>query len=151
MGMKVMAIYMVLLCGLVVGWVVVRRLRARRELAAKSIEPEALHELLKTNSKVLLFDVRRPLDVLAHPEIIPGAIRIEPQNAGELTAKYARDQEAVIYCTGSDDDTGRMVLGKVRALHLTRVKLLKGGLAAWKEAGYPVEAYTESFHLHTGT
>jgi rhodanese-related sulfurtransferase len=149
--MKVIVIYAALLCGLVVGWIVVRRLRARRELAEKSIEPEALHELLKTNSRVLLFDVRRPLDVLAHPEMIPGAIRVEPQNAGELTAKYSRDQEAVIYCTGDDDDTGHMVLGKVRALHFTRVKLLKGGLAAWKAAGYPVEAYTDSFHLHTGT
>jgi rhodanese-related sulfurtransferase len=149
--MKVIVIYAALLCGLVLGWAVVRRLRARRELAEKSIEPEALRELLRTNSRVLLFDVRRPLDVLAHPEMIPGAIRVEPQNAGELTAKYSRDQEAVIYCTGGDDDTGRMVLGKVRALHFTRVKLLKGGLAAWKAAGYPVEAYTESFHLHTGT
>jgi rhodanese-related sulfurtransferase len=149
--MKVMAIYAALLCALVLGWAVVRRLRARRELEEKSIEPEALHELLRTNSRVLLFDVRRPLDVLAHPEMIPGAIRVEPQNAGELTAKYSRDQEAVIYCTGGDDDTGHMVLGKVRALHFTRVKLLKGGLAAWKAAGYPVEAYTDSFHLHTGT
>ena len=105
----------------------------------------------RTNDKVLLFDVRRPLDLLAHPEMIPGAIRIEPQNAAELSAKYPRDQEAVIYCTGDDDDTGRMVLGKVRALHFTRVKLLKGGMAGWKAAGYPVEAYTESFHLHTGT
>jgi rhodanese-related sulfurtransferase len=149
--MKVIVIYAALLCGLVVGWMVVRRLRARRELAEKSIEPGALHELLKTDKKVLLFDVRRPLDVLAHPEMIPGARRIEPQNAAELSAKYPRDQEAVIYCTGADDDTGLMVLGKVRALHFTRVKLLKGGLAAWKEAGYPVEAYTEPFHLHTGT
>jgi rhodanese-related sulfurtransferase len=151
--MNVMTIYVAVFCGLVagVGGIAVRRQRAKRELAAKSIEPEALHELLKTNKQVLLFDVRRPLDVLAHPEMIPGAIRVEPQNAGELTAKYARDQEAVIYCTGSDDDTGHMVLGKVRALHLTRVKLLKGGLDAWKAAGYPVEAYTDSFHLHTGT
>jgi rhodanese-related sulfurtransferase len=149
--MKVMAIYGALLCGLVVGWIVVRRLWAKGELAAKSIEPEALHALLKTNKKVLLFDVRRPLDVLAHPETIPGSIRVEPEHAAELTAKYSRDQEAVIYCTGADDDTGHMVLGKVRALHFTRVKLLKGGLAAWKAAGYPVEAYTESFHLDTAS
>jgi rhodanese-related sulfurtransferase len=151
MGMNVIVIYAALFCGLIVGWVVVRRLRARRELAEKSIEPEALHELLKTNSKVLLFDVRRPLDVLAHPEIIPGAIRVEPEHAAELTVKYSRDQEAVIYCTGADDDTGHMVLGKVRALHFTRVKLLRGGLAAWKATGYPVEAYTESFHLDTAS
>jgi len=42
-----------------------------------------------------------------------------------------------------------LVLGKARALNFTRVKLLKGGLAAWKEKGYPVEPYLEPFQLDT--
>ena len=42
-----------------------------------------------------------------------------------------------------------MVLGKARALNFTRVKILKGGLAGWKEKGYPVEPYSESFSLDT--
>jgi 3-mercaptopyruvate sulfurtransferase SseA len=29
------------------------------------------------------------------------------------------------------------------------VKFLKGGLAAWKAKGYPVESYQEVFHLYT--
>ena len=148
--MNTIAIYVAVLCGLIFGWIMLRRLRGKRELEAESIEPEALHELLKTH-QVLLFDVRRPLDVLAHPEIIPGAIRVPPQDAAELSASYPRDQRAVIYCTGVDDDTGHMVLGKVHALHFTQVKLLKGGLTAWKAAGYPVETYTESFNLDTAT
>ncbi len=99
--------------------------------------------------KVLLFDVRQPLDVLAYPEIIPGALRIPPKDAAKLSASYSRDEEAVLYCTGADDNTGFMVLGKVRALNFTRVKLLKGCLHAWKEKGYPVEPYMESFQLNT--
>ena len=127
-----------------------RRLRATREIKAKSIEPEALYELLNTK-QILLYDVRQPLDFLAHPEIIPGAMRIPPKDIAEQTASFSRDQNSVIYCTGGDDETCQMILGKARALNFTRVKMLRGGLPAWKEKGYPVEAYTEAFHLDTVT
>jgi len=32
-------------------------------------------------------------------------------------------------------------------MHFFRVKFLKGGLAAWKAEGYPVEPYSEAFQL----
>jgi rhodanese-related sulfurtransferase len=148
--MKLMVIYGAALCILIFGWIIVKRLRAKREIEAKSIEPETLHALLNAK-QVLLYDVRQPLDFLAHPEIIPGAIRIAPKDIAEQTAKFSRDQNSVIYCTGGDDETSQMILGKARALNFTRVKMLKGGLAAWKAKGYPVENYTESFQLDTAT
>jgi 3-mercaptopyruvate sulfurtransferase SseA len=36
-------------------------------------------------------------------------------------------------------------------MHFMQVKFLKGGLAAWKAKGYPVERYEKSFHLDTRT
>jgi rhodanese-related sulfurtransferase len=148
--MAMAAIYIVVLGLLIFGWITTRRLRARRQIEANSIEPEALYAQLNAK-QVLLYDVRQPLDFLAHPEIIPGATRIAPKDIAEQTASFSRDQNSVIYCTGGDDDTSQMVLGKARALNFTRVKLLKGGLAAWKEKGYPVEPYTSSFHLDTAS
>ncbi len=133
-------------CVLVFVLIMGMRLRTKREIETKSIEPEALYELLSANH-VLLYDVRQPLDFLAYPEIIPGATRIAPKDIAKETASFSRDQNSVIYCTGGDYETMKMVLGKARALNFTRVKLLKGGLAAWKAKGYPVEAYTESFEL----
>ena len=147
--MSVTAIVVAVVCLLIMVFVL-RRVAAKREVMEKSIEPEALFKLLKAK-KVLLYDVRQPLDFLAHPEIIPGATRIAPKDIAEQTASFSRDQDSVIYCTGDDHDTSQMVLGKARALQFTRVKMLRGGLAAWKEKGYPVEAYTESFHLDTAT
>lgn len=147
--MNAMAMVVAVLCVLVVGFIV-RRVFVKRDVREKSIEPEALYELLKTK-QVMLYDVRQPLDFLAHPEIIPGATRIAPKDIAEETAAFSRDHNAVIYCTGGDHETSKMVLSKARALRFTRVKLLKGGLAAWKDKGYPVEAYTESFHLDTAT
>jgi rhodanese-related sulfurtransferase len=140
----------VLLCVLVLGWILIKRLRAKREVDEKSIEAEELHALLNANA-VLLYDVRQPLDFVAHPEIIPRAIRIAPKDIADRTASFSRDQESVIYCTGGDNETSRMVLGKARALNFTRVKILKGGLAAWKAKGYPVEEYTDSIQLDTAS
>jgi rhodanese-related sulfurtransferase len=148
--MNLIVICAVVVCVLVLGWIGLRRLRGRREIDAHSVEPEDLYALLKAK-QILLYDVRQPLDFLAHPEIIPGAMRIAPKDIAEQTASFSRDQNSVIYCTGVDDDTSKMVLGKARALNFTRVKMLKGGLAAWKAKGYPVEEYTEPFHLDTAT
>jgi rhodanese-related sulfurtransferase len=148
--MGVIAIWTAGLCVLIFGLIMMRRVRGKREIEAKSIEPEALYELLNAK-QVLLYDVRQPLDFLAHPEIIPGATRIAPKDIAEQTASFSRDQNSVIYCTGGDDETSSMVLGKARVLNFTRVRLLKGGLAAWKAKGYPVEAYSEPFHLDTAS
>jgi rhodanese-related sulfurtransferase len=148
--MNLIVVGAVTVCVLVPGWIGLRRLRGRREIDAHSVEPEDLYALLKAK-QILLYDVRQPLDFLAHPEIIPGAMRIAPKDIAEQTASFSRDQNSVIYCTGVDDDTSKMVLGKARALNFTRVKMLKGGLAAWKAKGYPVEEYTEPFRLDTAT
>ena len=43
-----------------------------------AISPEQLYSLLGSHQDVALFDVRQPLDLLAHSEIIPGARRIPP-------------------------------------------------------------------------
>lgn len=38
-----------------------------------------------------------------------------------------------------------MVLRRAFTLGLFRIRFLKGGLAAWKAKGYPIEAYKEVF------
>jgi rhodanese-related sulfurtransferase len=146
--MEVMVICAVGISVLIFGWIKFRQWQAKLEIATKSIEPDALYELLKSN-QVKLYDVRQPLDFLAHPEIIQGAIRIAPKDIAEQTVSFSRDQDSIIYFTGGDLDTSKMVLGKARALKFTRVKILKGGLEAWKAKGYPVEPFAESFHLDT--
>ena len=135
---------------LVFGLIRMRQLRKRRELEDFSIGPEELRELLKSN-KVTLYDVRQPLDFLAYPEVIPGAIRIAPKDLVEETAHLRRDHDSVIYCTCINDETSRMILGKARALKFTNVKLLKGGLTAWKAKGFPVDPYDKPFRLDTAS
>jgi rhodanese-related sulfurtransferase len=129
----------------------VKRARDRRELEQHSITPEALHALLASNREVLVFDVRLPLDLLADSDIIPGAKRIPPKDVQENPSLIPKEKDTIIYCTCPSDKTSRAILRKALALHFSRIKFLKGGLDGWKAKGYPVEPYTQSFHLDTGS
>jgi rhodanese-related sulfurtransferase len=126
-----------------------KRLRDQREMEQHSISAEELHALLASNQEVFLFDVRQPLDLLAYPEIIPKAQRIAPNEVLERPSLIPKEKETVVYCTCPSDKTSRTVLRRALALQFFRVKFLKGGLAAWKAKGYPVEPYQEVFHLYT--
>jgi rhodanese-related sulfurtransferase len=59
-----------------------------------------------------------------------------------------KEKDAVVYCTCPSDKTSRAVLRRAFTLGFFRIKFLKGGLAAWKAKGYPVEPYKEVFHLN---
>jgi len=102
---------------------------------------------LASDQEVLLFDVRQPLDLLAYPEMIPKAQRVAPDEVLARPTLIPKEKDAVVYCTCPSDKTSRMVLRRAFGLGLFRIKFLKGGLAAWKAKGYPVEPYTEVFHL----
>ena len=128
----------------------IKRARDRRELEQYSVTPEALHAMLASNRDVLVLDVRLPLDLLAKSEIIPGATRIAPHEVEENPALIPQEKDVVVYCTCPSEKTSRMILHKALALHFSRMKFLKGGLDGWKAKGYPVEPYTQSFHLETG-
>ena len=147
--MTLTAICLSVACLLIVVWIVIwsKRTTGQREMEQHSITPESLHTLLSANPTVLLFDVRQPLDLLAHTEIIPGAKRIPPKEVLENPLLIPKEQDSVVYCTCPSDKTSRAILHRAQTLHFLRIRFLKGGLEAWKAKGYPVEPYTESFHL----
>jgi rhodanese-related sulfurtransferase len=129
----------------------IKRARDRRQLEQYSITPEALHALLDTNQETLLFDVRLPLDLLVDSEIIPGAKRIAPAEITGNPSLIPQDKDTIVYCTCPSEKTSRAILRKALALNFSRVRFLQGGLDGWKAKGYPVEPYTQSFHLDTGS
>jgi len=141
----VLAIICIVGLSLIAIWI--KRKRARIEMEQHSISPEALRAILESNQHVLLYDVRQPLDLLADSEILPGATRISPREVLENPALIPKDNDVVVYCTCPGDETSRRVLHRARKMHISRIRLLKGGLAAWKAKGYPVVPYNATFHL----
>jgi rhodanese-related sulfurtransferase len=149
MSLITIIICLAVLCALIVIWI--KRQRDVHRVEQHSITPEALHTLLASNQEVLLFDVRQPLDLLADTEIIPGAKRIPPREILENPSLIPQDKDSVAYCTFPGDKSSRAITHRALALQFYRVKFLKGGLAAWKAKGYPVEPYQELFHLDNAT
>jgi rhodanese-related sulfurtransferase len=129
----------------------IKHVRDQRELERHSITPEALRALLAADREVLVFDVRLPLDLLADSDIIPGATRVAPKDIEANPLLIPKEKDTIVYCTCPSDKTSRTILRKALALNFSRVKFLRGGLDGWKAKGYPVEPYTRSFHLDTGS
>jgi rhodanese-related sulfurtransferase len=125
--------------------------RDRREIERHSIEPEDLFALMRSKPDVMLFDVRQPLDLLAEAEIIPGARRVPPKEIERVSVDVPKDRDLFVYCTCPSDKTSREMARRALALNFIKVKFLRGGLSAWKQRGYPVEPYRETFHLDTAT
>ena len=127
-----------------------RRREARRKLLAEhSIEVAELHRLLGQEGGPRVYDVRQPLDLLAHSEVIPGSTRISPKEVMADPGIIPRDVETVVYCTCPGDKTARQIVEKALGLGFVTIRILKGGLEAWKAGGFPVERYSTAFHLDT--
>jgi rhodanese-related sulfurtransferase len=153
-----MNLVLTIIAAIIWGWLAViwfRRAKTRREIEQLSITPEALHDLIAAKHDVLILDARQPLDLLADSEMIEGAQRIAPQDAMEDPSLIPTAKELVVYCTCPSDKTSRAIALKAHELlpkvDVSRVKFLRGGLAAWKAKGYPVVPYEKTFHLDTGT
>jgi rhodanese-related sulfurtransferase len=126
-----------------------KRDRNWHQIEQHSITADALYQLLGSNRELLLFDVRQPLDVLADSEIVPGAKRIPPKEVLENPWLIPKEKDSVVYCTCPSDKTSRRILQQALTMGFLRIKFLKGGLAAWKASGYPVQPYELPFHLDT--
>ncbi len=137
--------FAIALCVAVLGWRRTRRNKA--EFERHSISAQELHDSMAGDRKVLLFDVRQPLDLLAYPEQIPGAQRVPPEEVLANPNVIPKDKDVVLYCTCPSDKTSRIVLRRALALGFSRIQFLTGGLAAWKGMGFPVVPYTGTFAL----
>jgi rhodanese-related sulfurtransferase len=123
------------------------RRKRQLDLHSHTISPEALHRLLITAEKPNVLDFRVPLDFLAHAETIPGARRITPSEILANPQMISKESEYVLYCTCPGEHSTQTVLETALRLGFFRVKMLSGGIEAWKQKGFPVEEYRLPFHL----
>ncbi len=135
------------LLALVSGLIWTRRRARRREMLTHTITPETLHDLLDSDQKPAVVDLRLPLDFLVHTEMIPGARWISPREIVANPGMLSKDRDYVLYCTCPGENSSETVLATALKMGFLRVKVLAGGLEAWKEKGYPVARYDKPFRL----
>lgn len=136
---------------MVLGFVAYRVVKQRRFLAgvrALRLEPAELMALYETarstgSAPPFVVDLRHPLDYLPDPRILPGALRIQPNDLAAGSGSIPRDRDVVLYCTCPSEETSGKVALQLHKLGITRVRPLRGGFDGWKAAGYPLLDYVE--------
>jgi len=122
-----------------------QRYRFKMELRGSRLEPQELREMMEAAESAglerpFIVDLRHPLDVLTDPLVLPGALRIGPDELKQRRDLIPSDRDIVLYCTCPSEETSAKVAMELRQLGVLRVRPLRGGLQGWKDAGYPLEA-----------
>lgn len=73
------------------------------------------------------------------PFCLPGAIRVDPDAALKEPDALPAAKDLVLYCDCPDDAASAAVAQALKAKGFANVKILRGGLKAWMEAGLPTE------------
>src|SRR5215471_3852309 len=82
-----------------VGYKYIQKRRFLQELDKARISPPELRGMLDTGEKVIIIDLRHPLDSVTDPRTLPGAVRILPDELVGRAGALPKDQEIVLYCT----------------------------------------------------
>lgn len=138
---------MLVICA-VVGAVIYRFVRRQMflgELRGLRLEPQQLRAMIADAQREgkeppFIVDLRHPLDVMAYPQVVPGALRIAPDDLVRSRELIPRGRDVVLYCTCPSEETSAKVALELRRMGVRRVRPLRGGLDGWREAGYPLQA-----------
>jgi membrane protein DedA with SNARE-associated domain/rhodanese-related sulfurtransferase len=110
-----------------------------KTLRMARISPEELYGQIQAGEKPVIVDLRHPLDFLAAPRTLPGALRIPPDQIAKRVGELPAERELVVYCTCPNEETAVKVARELQELGLTQVRPLAGGLAGWERAGFPID------------
>ena len=122
----------------------VKRSRFLAQLEGLRLEPEQLWAMITDAESAghdlpFIIDLRHPLDVLTDPLVLPGALRIGPDELKQRRQIIPTDRDIVLYCTCPSEETSAKVALELHRMGIRRVRPLRGGLQGWKDAGYPVD------------
>jgi hypothetical protein len=82
-----------------VGVKYVQKRRFLKELYKARITPAELIQALDSGQKIVVLDLRHPLDSVTDPRTLPGALRVLPDDVTSRSDLLPRDREIVLYCT----------------------------------------------------
>ncbi len=134
---------------MVLGFLTFRVLKQRKFLQgvrALRLEPSELKAILDAaeasgNIPPFIVDLRHPLDYLPDPRVLPGALRIGPNELKLHSEIIPRDRDVILYCTCPSEETSAKLAMQLHKMGVYRVRPLRGGFDGWKAAGYPLVDY----------
>ena len=137
------ALVLIMVAALVI-YRLVKRRQFLSQLRGLRLEPAQLMAMIDDAERAgldrpFIVDLRHPLDVMTDPLVVPGALRIGPDELKQRREIIPTDRDIILYCTCPSEETSAKVALELRRLGIKRVRPLRGGLQGWKDAGYPVD------------
>ncbi len=138
-----LAAFLFVLLALLVGkiW---RQQSFLRRVRAMRVDPGDLKAMLDRGEEVFIVDLRHPLDYLPDPRVLPGAVRLLPNEVVLRSSELPRDRDIIVYCTCPSEESSSKVALTMRKLGIERIRPLRGGFDEWKHLGYPLTDLEES-------
>jgi membrane protein DedA with SNARE-associated domain/rhodanese-related sulfurtransferase len=136
----------VLLAGALVaylGWKVFRRRILYRALRLARITPEELLQRLERKEPLVVLDLRHELEFIRDHRMIPGALRMSPEELDQRYSEIPRDRDVVLYCSCPNEATSARAALRLIRRGITRVRPLAGGFPAWRAKGYALAPASE--------
>lgn len=115
-----------------------RRFYAALDMARITVEE--LRTRLDGGAAPVIVDVRSSTARTLELRRIPGAMHVPLQEVVRHLGELPRDREIILYCTCPNEASAAKAARVLMNGGFQRVRPLKGGLEAWIEAGYAVEA-----------
>jgi rhodanese-related sulfurtransferase len=109
------------------------------------VTPSEVIHLQEGGKQATILDVRRAEAYEALPLKIPGSVRLAPEDldTGISGLELDTTRPVVAYCTTPDEGTSVKVAQKLRKMGFKDVRILKGGLGAWTNAGLAIESRSD--------
>lgn len=128
------------LLALYIGYKYYQRRRLLKELQTTRITADELHQKLETGETPVIVDLRSNAEVARDPELIRGARHMTMDELKAWLHEMPRDRDVVLYCSCPNEVTSARMALLLHRNGVTRVRPLLGGLDAWRERKYPIEA-----------
>ncbi len=131
-----------------IGYRIFKQRKFLSQVRSMRLEPTELMQMLDSatehgNTPPFIVDLRHPLDYLPDPRVLPGAVRIGPNELTQHNEIIPRDRDVILYCTCPSEETSAKVALQLHKLGIYRVRPLRGGFDGWKEAGFPLHDYVQ--------
>jgi rhodanese-related sulfurtransferase len=145
LGRFAFAIFILMVLGLM-SYRIFKQRKFLQQVRELRLEPQELKEMMDMAEKMgsmppFIVDLRHPLDYLPDPRVLPGALRIGPNEIRQHSEIIPRDRDVVLYCTCPSEETSAKLALQLHKVGVYRVRPLRGGFDGWKEAGYPLVDY----------
>lgn len=137
MGRSAFLLVLLVVAGILI-YKFVRQRSFLRAIRTLRIEPGELKAMMDRGDNPYIVDLRHPLDLLPDPRILPGAVRLLPEELIERNSEIPRDRDVVLYCTCPSEATSARIALAMRRFGVERIRPLRGGFDSWKQLGYPL-------------